>query len=92
MSAYRLRAEVRDHVQFLAEVMLRLNAGPHDRNHYKAMYDAISAIVALEVGQPVADHICHKLRDGFNWGGNHSYAEDVEVAIEVAITELKFGE
>jgi hypothetical protein len=78
----KLTEQDRAYIQDMADLLLRFNNDGH-RTHgshegaYGCMYDAINQYIAVEFGVDVA-------RGGVNWGGNKSYADDMQVEVNEA--------
>lgn len=96
---FRFNDNVRPIVENLAKMLMWANNQDHDdtvggrpvyasqRNLYGHISNAIKAIVVAECGESIYNQI-ENSRYGFNFGGNHSWLEDIEVAIDQAHEEI----
>jgi len=88
----RLRDEIRPQVKALADLMMWANNQRNSLANQSSTYGhcekALRDIIVLEFGQAVYNAI-ENSRNGWNFGGNGSWIEDVEAAIENAQEELQ---
>ena len=95
MTTFRFQAEVRKHVRALTELMEFANAQDQPGGLggkwcwqtggvYGAAHDGVMRIVAEVCGQQVADRI-----DGFNFGGDGTWFDSVESAVDEAMREIE---
>ena len=83
---YKLTPKARETLERLVTLMMEMNAaGPaHSGTYstYGALYEAVVRFLAAETSLHPAMLRCLD----YNWGGNHSFAEDVEVALSALTT------
>jgi len=88
----RLRDEIRPQVEQLANLMMWANSQRSSLANQSSVYGhcekALRDIIVMEFGQAVYNAIDNS-RNGWNFGGNGSFIEDVEAAIENAQEELQ---
>lgn len=88
----RLRDEIRTQVAALANLMMWANSQRNSLANQSSTYGhcekALRDIIVMEFGQAVYNAIQNS-RNGWNFGGNGSWLEDVEAAIENAQDELR---
>ncbi len=98
-TSFRFNDNVRPIVENLANMLQWANNQDHDdydgrpvyasqRNLFGHFYNALKTIIIEECGYEVYTAI-EASRDGFNFGGNHTWLEDVEVAVDNAYEDLK---
>lgn len=88
--SFKFHPEIRPHVEATVKLMEYANSKESYLwcgDVYGHASKALDAIILATMGDKVMDKINH-MRHGYNFGGNYSWLEDVEVAIQTALDEI----
>jgi hypothetical protein len=101
MTQFKFNDNVRPIVANLANMLQWANNQDHDdyngrpvyasqRGLFGHFYNAVKTIITEECGSDVYNAI-ERSRDGYNFGGNATYLDDIECAIDNAYADLNDG-